>query len=70
MKAILSKKQAEILLNGGSLTYGRRSISIPVKGEIPTVLKRWVNDRALQEKYSIIVDTNDLSIDFMRRDTK
>lgn len=67
MKAILTKKQVEMLLDGKSLTYGRRSIAIPKEGEIPDQLKLWISDDRYQKRYNVLVDTNDLSVDFERR---
>ena len=64
MKAILTKKQVEMLLEGNKLTYGRQSIAIPEKGEVPDHLKLWLSDDRYQQKYKVIVDTNDLSLTF------
>lgn len=62
MKAILTKRQVEMLLEGKKLTYGRRSITIPEKGEIPEQLKLWLSDDRYQKKYNVVVDTNDLCL--------
>ena len=68
MKAILTKKQVEMLLDGKSLTYGRRSIMIPKEGEIPHQLKLWLSEDIFQKRFSVVVDTNELSIDFERKE--
>lgn len=68
MKAILTKRQVEMLLEGKKLTYGRRAISIPKEGEIPERLKFWLSDDIWQKKYNVLVDTNNLSLEFERRD--
>ena len=65
MKAILTKKQVEMLLEGKKLTYGRRSIMIPKEGEIPETLKWWLSDDRHQKEVSVVVDTNELSINFV-----
>lgn len=68
MKAILTKKQVEMLLEGKTLTYGRRSIAIPKEGEIPDQLKWWLSDDRHQKKISVVVDTNELSVNFMPKE--
>lgn len=65
MKAILTKKQVEMLLEGEKLTCGRRSIMIPKEGEIPEALKWWLSDDRHQKEVSVVVDTNELSINFV-----
>lgn len=69
MKAILTKRQVEMLLEGKKLTYGRRSITIPEKGETQHQLKLWLSDDRYQERYNVIVDTNELALDFEKRRT-
>lgn len=68
MKAILTKRQVEMLLEGKKLTYGRRSITIPKEGEIPYHLKLWLSEDIFQKRFSVVVDTNELSIDFALRE--
>jgi hypothetical protein len=68
MKAILTKKQVEMLLEGKKLTYGRRSLMIPKEGEIPDQLRIWLSDDRYQKRISVVVDTNELSIDFVLRE--
>lgn len=68
MKAILTKKQVEMLLEGKALTYGRRSIAIPKEGEIPCLLRTWLSDDRHQKEVSVIVDTNELCINFMPKE--
>lgn len=57
-----------MLLEGKKLTYGRRSITIPKEGEIPDQLKLWLSDDRYQKRYNVLVDTNELAIDFERRE--
>ena len=68
MKAILTKKQVEMLLEGKKLTYGRRSLTIPKEGEIPDQLKLWLSADVFQKRFSVVVDTNELSIYFALRE--
>ena len=68
MNAILTKKQVEMLLEGKKLTYGRRSLMIPKEGEIPHQLKLWLSEDIFQKRFSVVVDTNELSIDFAPRE--
>lgn len=68
MKAILTKRQVEMLLEGKRLTYGRRSIMIPKEGEIPHQLKLWLSEDIFQKRFSVVVDTKELSIDFALRE--
>ena len=68
MKAILTKKQVEMLLEGKKLTYGRRSIMIPKEGEIPDQLKSWLSEDIFRKEISVVVDTNELSINFALRE--
>ena len=68
MKATLTKRQVEMLLEGKKLTYGRRSIMIPKEGEIPDQLKWWLSEDIFQKRFSVVVDTNELSIDFALRE--
>ena len=56
-----------MLLDGKSLTYGRRSIAIPKEGEIPEELKRWLGSEKAQKNYIVVVDTNELMVDIQRR---
>lgn len=65
MKAILTKKQVEMLLEGKKLTYGRRSVMILKEGEIPDQLRIWLSDDRYQKRVSVVVDTNELSINFV-----
>lgn len=68
MKAILTKKQVEMLLEGKKLTYGRRSLMIPKEGEIQDQLKGWLSDDRHQKRYNVLVDTNELSVAFVLKE--
>ena len=68
MKAILTKRQVEMLLKGEKLTYGRRSITIPKEGETPDQLRIWLSDDRYQKRVSVVVDTNELSVNFMLKE--
>lgn len=68
MKAILTKRQVEMLLDGKDLTYGRRRIAIQQDGKVADALRLWLNDHELQERFCVVVDTNELSIDFRRKE--
>ena len=67
MKARLTKQQVQMLLDGKKLTSGRQSFTIPKEGEVPDQLKLWLSDDRYQSRFSVIVDTNDLSLDFEKR---
>ena len=65
MKAKLTKRQVQMLLDGKSLTFGRKELAIRPEGAVADELRKWL-DFVNQGEIDVIVDTTAMLVYFER----
>lgn len=68
MRARLNKKQAQMLLDGKYLTFGRTQFAIPEgESDIMTILEDFTNNGEVMSGYDIFIDVETRTFDLKEK---